>query len=58
MNDIKNVLKSGGSRVVAINDLAQDFDSFQGLFGRFGRPVIAVIGWVGGSPGGKCAFIQ
>lgn len=36
LRNIKNSLKSGGSRFVAGNDLAHDFDSFPVLFGGSG----------------------
>src|SRR5436190_15405561 len=43
VSNLKKSLKSGGSRIVAIDDLPHQFQRFHALFGRLGAPVLAVV---------------
>src|SRR4051812_17555724 len=42
-NNFKNSLKSRGSRIVAIGDLAQQFEGFEAFGGGLGHPVLAIV---------------
>src|SRR5690242_12990134 len=45
-NNFKNSLKSRGSRIVAIGDLAQQFEGFEAFGGGLGHPVLPVVRFV------------
>ena len=44
ISNFKNSLKSGGSRMVAIDDLPHQLESFQTLLRRLGAPELPFFG--------------
>src|SRR3954464_3105065 len=58
MSNCKNSLKSGGSRIVAIEDLSHLFEGFQALLGRLLGPVGLLVALRIERADGKGAAVQ
>lgn len=57
-NNFKNSLKSLGSRIVAIRNLAKNFEGFEAFVGSFRKPVLPVVGFTGQVRSFRYAAIQ